>query len=277
MPDQSTNQAVHLLKYTLQLADNALILGHRLSEWCGHGPILEQDIALTNISLDHLGQARSLYQYAAEQFNNIPAEIQASFFASPLMQQVNSSVDEDDLAYLRDVSDFRNVLLAEQPNGDWACTIARSFFLDTFNFYLFTDLQHCKDETLAAIAEKSLKEATYHMRWSSEWVIRLGDGTEESHRRMQQAVDDLWMYTGELFLTSAAEQETAASGNSIAGNTIKDNWMQRVTAVIEEATLTLPESGWMQDGGKDGRHSEHLGYILAEMQFMQRAYPGMEW
>jgi ring-1,2-phenylacetyl-CoA epoxidase subunit PaaC len=196
MPDQPNTQAVHLLKYTLQLADNALILGHRLSEWCGHGPVLEQDIALTNISLDHLGQARSLYQYAAEQFNSLPADIQSSFFVTPLVQQVNGPVDEDDLAYLRDVPDFRNVLLAEQPNGDWAYTVARSFFLDTFNFYLFTALQHCQDETLAAVAEKSLKEATYHVRWSSEWVIRLGDGTEESHRRMQQALDDLWMYTG---------------------------------------------------------------------------------
>ncbi len=277
MPDQPNNQAVHLLKYTLQLADNALILGHRLSEWCGHGPVLEQDIALTNISLDHLGQARSLYQYAAEQFNGLPADIQASFFATPLMQQVNGLVDEDDLAYLRDVPDFRNLLLAEQSNGDWACTIARSFFLDTFNFYLFTALQHCKDETLAAIAEKSLKEATYHMRWSSEWMIRLGDGTEESHRRMQQALDDLWMYTGELFLPSAAEQAAAASGKAVAGNMIKDDWMRRIAVVTGEATLALPESAWMQEGGKEGQHSEYLGYILAEMQFMQRAYPGMEW
>lgn len=277
MPDQPNTQELHLLKYTLQLADNALILGHRLSEWCGHGPVLEQDIALTNISLDHLGQARSFYQYAADLVNRIPREIQDGFFASPVTQQVDGAMDEDDLAYLRDAPDFRNVLLAEQPNGDWAYTVARSFFFDTFNFYLFSELQHSKDETLAATAEKSLKEVTYHMRWSSEWVIRLGDGTEESHRRMQQALDDLWSYTGELFQPTVAEQAVASAGIGIAGNSVAERWKQRVTSIVEDATLTLPENTWMQKGGKEGLHSEYLGYILAEMQFMQRAYPGMEW
>jgi ring-1,2-phenylacetyl-CoA epoxidase subunit PaaC len=277
MPELSNNQAVHLLNYTLQLADNALILGHRLSEWCGHGPVLEQDIAITNISLDHLGQARSLYQYASEQFNNLPADIQQSLFATPMVQQVNGPVDEDDFAFLRDALDFKNVLLVEQPNGDWAYTIARSFFIDTFNYFLLSRLQQTADATLAAVAEKSLKEVAYHMRWSSEWVVRLGDGTEESHRRMQKALDDLWDYTGELFIPSESEQAVAASGQGVAGNTIQDEWRGRIGAVVEEATLRLPESSWTQEGGKKGLHSEYLGFILAEMQFMQRAYPGMEW
>jgi len=277
MPDQSNPTSAHLLKYTLQLADNALILGHRLSEWCGHGPILEQDIALTNISLDHLGQARSLYQYAAEQFNGMPAGAQEPFFASPLLQQTGGPLDEDDLAYLRDAWDFRNVLLAEQPNGDWAFTVARSFLLDTFNYFLYSALQQSRDESIAAIAGKALKEATYHMRWSSEWVIRLGDGTGESRQRMQHALDELWMFTGELFRESEADRSVGSLTDGLSLQAIKELWEQRVRSVLDEATLNVPGGSWMQEGGKEGRHSEHLGYILAEMQFMQRAYPNMEW
>jgi ring-1,2-phenylacetyl-CoA epoxidase subunit PaaC len=169
------------LIYTLRLADDALILGHRLSEWCGHGPILEQDIALTNTALDHLGRARSLYQYAAELFNQLPTDQKDKVFTSIALQNEvknGTPADEDDMAYLRDAWDFRNVLLLEQPNVDWAYTVVRSFFYDTFNFFFFTALTKSSDETLAAVADKSLKEATYHMRWSSEWVVRLGDGTE---------------------------------------------------------------------------------------------------
>lgn len=268
------------LKYTLQIADNALILGHRLSEWCGHGPILEQDIALTNTALDHLGAARSLYQYAAEQFNTLATGEKDDFFSSPSLQSIVSAgktVDEDDMAYLRDGWDFRNLLLAEQPNNDWAYTVARSLFIDAFNYFLYSALQNSKDETIAAIAEKSLKEVTYHLRWSSEWVIRLGDGTEESHKRMQDAVDNLWQYTGEFFIASAADTDVIAAGIGADLGSIKEQWMHRVNAVLAEATLTAPEVGWMQQGGKEGRHSEHLGYVLAEMQFMQRAYPNMEW
>jgi len=269
-----------LLKYTLQIADNALIVGHRLSEWCGHGPVLEQDIALTNTALDHLGAARSLYQYAAEQFNNLPQEEKNTFFTSPALQSniaAGNAVDEDDMAYLRDGWDFRNVLLAEQPNNDWAYTVCRSLFLDTFNYFFYTALQNSKDETLAAIAEKSLKEVTYHLRWSSEWVIRLGDGTEESHKRMQDALGNLWAYSGELM--QACETDKAALANGIGADlsAIKSKWQERITAVLSEATLNMPADGWMQTGGKDGRHTEHLGYMLAEMQFMQRAYPNMEW
>src|ERR1022692_1651590 len=180
------------LDYTIRLADDALIIGHRLGEWCGHGPILEQDIALTNTALDHLGRGRSLYQYAAEQFNQLPADEKAKVFTSVALQNIISSgknIDEDDLANLRDGWDFRNVLLVEQPHSDWAYTIARSFFYDAFNYYFFTALMNSSDETLSSIAEKSLKEVTYHLRWSSEWVVRLGDGTDESHAKMQDAVN----------------------------------------------------------------------------------------
>lgn len=269
-----------MLAYTLQLADDALIIGHRLSEWCGHGPILEQDIALTNTSLDHLGRARSLYQYAAEQFNALPAEKKESFFTSVALQQVvknGNAIDEDDIAYLRDGWDFRSLQLVEQPNGDWAHTVARSFFYDTFNFLYFSELVKSKDATLAAIAEKSLKEVTYHLRWSSEWVVRLGDGTDESHARMQEGINDVWMFTGELFIASEADKRAAADGTGVNLASLKTLWEQKVDEVLDEATLTKPTGTWMQKGGREGRHTEHLGYILAEMQFMQRTYPGMEW
>lgn len=270
----------HLLNYTLRLADDALIIGHRLSEWCGHGPILEQDIALTNTALDHLGRARSLYQYAAQQFNNLPAADKSSIFSSVALQQMVSNgaaVDEDDLAFLRDGWDFKNLLLLEQPNIDWARTVARSFFYDAYNYFFFSALAGLSNETLAAIAEKSLKEVTYHLRWSSEWVIRLGDGTEESHAKMQQAINELWMFTGEFFTPDETEKAMHAQGAGVDIEKVRALWTDRVNAVIEEATLTIPATGWMQQGGKEGRHSEHLGYILAELQFMQRAYPGMEW
>ena len=269
-----------LLAYTLRLADDALIVGHRISEWCGHGPILEQDIALTKTSLDHLGRARTLYQYAAEQFNQLPEAGKKAAFSSVAVQQLvekGAALDEDDMAYLRDGWDFRNLLLLEQPNGDWAYTVARSFFYDAFNCLFFTALQHSKDETLAAVAEKSLKEATYHLRWSSEWVVRLGDGTDESHTRMQQAVNDLWMYTGELFAMNDIDTAAVAAGIGLDLAALKPLWQNRVKEILEEATLHMPRQDWMQEGGREGRHTEHLGYILAELQFMQRAYPGMEW
>jgi len=243
--------------YVLQLGDNALILSHRLSQWCGHGPVLEQDIALTNIALDLLGQARLLLTYAGE-----------------LEGQGRS---EDDLAYFRDAHQFRNVLLVEQPNDDWAHTIVRQFFFDAYHYYHYQALLHSRDERLAAIAEKALKEVTYHLRYSSEWTIRLGDGTEESHRRMQTAVDDLWMFTGELTTPIPIEREAAEAGVGPDLTQIKPQWEAKVREVLQEATLAFPTSSWMQSGGKEGRHTEHLGYILAEMQFLQRAYPGLQW
>ena len=268
------------LDYILRLADDALIIGHRLSEWCGHGPILEQDIALTNTALDHLGRARTLYQYAAEQFNNMPAEEKKSFFSSVAIQNLvvnGTSLQEDDMAYLRDGWDFRNLLLLEQPNIDWAFTIARSFFYDAFNFSFFSALQKSNDEVLAAVAEKSLKEITYHLRWSSEWLVRLGDGTDESHEKMQHAVNELWMYTGEMFVMNETDRAVLRSGEGVDLELIKPMWEERVRSVFDEASLTIPTGTWMQHGGKDGTHTEHLGYVLAELQFMQRVYPGMSW
>jgi ring-1,2-phenylacetyl-CoA epoxidase subunit PaaC len=272
--------SIQKLKYTLQIADNALILGHRISEWCGHGPILEQDIALTNTALDHLGQARSLYQYAADQFNTLPQAEKENLFVSAQLQTKiakGEQLDEDDLAYLRDGWDFRNVLLVEQPNKDWAYTIARSFFFDCFSYCFYTALQNSNDETLASIAEKSLKEVTYHLRWSSEWVIRLGDGTEESQARIQEAIDSRWAFTGELVTANEVDTAMQQAGVGVDLSAIKSEVYQRMQDVLQEATLNMPKDGWMQNGGKEGTHTEHLGYILAELQFMQRAYPNMKW
>ena len=258
------------INYTLHLADNALILGHRNSEWCGHGPVLEQDIAITNISLDLIGQARNFYQYAAELIN----EAKASF---PQGEEVGGEVTEDTLAYLRDARDFKNCLLVEQPNGDWAVTILRQFLFGVYQYLLYQRLQTSNDGQLAAIAEKALKEVTYHIRWSSEWVIRLGDGTEESHKKILKAIDDLWMFTGELFKPALYETEVVEDGFGVDVANLKDGWMQKVKNVFGEATLPVPENVWMQSGGKEGMHTEYLGYILADMQFLQRAYPDCEW
>lgn len=241
-----------LIDYTLHLADSNLILAQRNAEWCGHGPILEQDIAITNISLDQLGQSRNFYQYAATLIGN--------------------GATEDSLAYLRTEREFKNCLLAEQPNGDWAQTVLRQFFLSAYQFLLYQKLQHNPDEQIAAITAKAFKEVTYHQRWSSEWVIRLGDGTGESHQRMLNAIDELWRYTGELFV--AADYE-AAAGFDITS--LKEEWMKKVTSVFEEATLPVPEKVFMQTGGKTGMHTEHLGYILTELQYLQRTYPNAEW
>jgi ring-1,2-phenylacetyl-CoA epoxidase subunit PaaC len=265
--NQSTNQ---LVNYSLHLADNALILGHRNSEWCGHGPVLEQDIAITNISLDLIGQARNFYQYSAELINRSSIQLFNSSTTQP--------VTEDTLAYLRDAHDFKNCLLAEQPNGDWAVTILRQFFFSTYQYFLYRQLQNINDTQLAAIAEKALKEVTYHVRWSSEWVIRLGNGTEESHKRIIKAIDDLWMFTGELFVPAIYERQAVTEGFGVDIISLKNEWMEKVKTVFEEAALALPKEGvWMQSGGKEGRHTEYLGYILAEMQFLQRTYPGCEW
>lgn len=262
--------------YTLSLADNALILGHRNSEWTGHGPNLEQDIAISNIALDLVGQARNLYQYAAEQYNRHRDEI-SGLISSPAFNQVQGAIDEDDLAYLRDVNEFRNNLLAEQTNGDWARTILRQFLFSSYQQLLFERLQNCSDPQLAAIAEKSHKEVLYHVRWSGEWVIRLGDGTEESNRRMQQAIASLWQYTGELFSPVDYEKELVAAGMIPSPETLKDAWQKKISETFRIATLEVPASAWMQQGGKECIHTEHLGFLLAEMQYLQRAYPGSEW
>ena len=241
-----------LIDHTLHLADNSLILGQRNAEWCGHGPVLEQDIAITNISLDLIGQARNFYQYAASLIDN--------------------GVTEDSLAYLRKEREFKNCLLVEQSNGDWAQTMLRQYLFSQFQYLLYQQMQQNSDEQLAAIATKALKEVAYHLRWSSEWVIRLGDGTEESHNRMLKAVDELWRYTGELFVAADFEKEAG-----IDLDKIKQEWLLKVQEIFDEATLPIPEKTFMQTGGKDGKHTEHLGYILTELQYMQRTYPGCEW
>ncbi len=260
-----------LIDYTLHLADNNLILGQRNAEWCGHGPVLEQDIAITNISLDLIGQARNFYQYAAQLITDF-RKSEGSKAPSPLGEGVGGEVTEDTLAYLRIEREFKNYLLVEQPNGDWAQTILRQFLFSNYQFHLYQQLQNHSDEQLAAIAAKAIKEVAYHLRWSSEWVIRLGDGTAESHRRIKKAIEELWPYTGELFMP--AEYETAMGVNL---NMIQEKWEVKVKTVFEEATLIFPENIFMQSGGKTGVHTEHLGYILTELQYLQRTYPGAEW
>ena len=243
--------------FLLRLGDDSLILGQRLSEWCGHGPILEEDIALTNIALDLIGQANNIYTYAAT-----------------LTKDYN---DADGLAFLRFEHQYYNAVLVEQPNGNFADTIARQFFFDAFRAPLFHYLSNSKDEQLAAIAEKSLKETKYHLKHTSEWMIRLGDGTELSKERVHLAVFDLYRYTNELFFMDECENELVSKGIIPDLTTIRTHWANTVESVLKQATLTVPSNEKFFGAGRLGRHSEHMGYILAQMQFMQRAYPGMQW
>ena len=247
----------NLYKYILGIADNSLILGQRLGELCGHGPTLETDIALTNISLDLLGQVRSYYQYAAK--------------------IAGDGRKEDDIAMLRKERDYVNVLLVEQPNTDFAYTMARQFLFDVYHLLLLSELQKSKDLTLSAIATKSIKEVSYHQRFSSDWIKRLGDGTEESHRKMQDAIDGLWTYTDELFHLTDADKVMVKDEIGVDVSKLKENYYFKVSEILEESTLSIPESKWFQKGGKQGIHTEHMGYILAELQYMQRSYPNMEW
>lgn len=246
-----------LFTYTLRLADNALVLGHRLSEWCGHGPMLEEDLALANMALDLIGQARSLYSYAGE------VEGQGR--------------DEDKLAYLRDCDGFRNILLVERPRGDFAFTILRQFLYAAYAHPFLERLAACRDATLAAIAAKSVKEMAYHLRHSAEWVIRLGDGTEESAARLAEALADLWPFTGEMFEVDEIERALIDAGIAVDPAGVRAVWYQTIDRVFAEALLTRPRDGWMQTGGRRGEHSEHLGHLLADLQFMQRTYPNSVW
>ena len=246
----------NLQKYTLHLADDALVLGHRNSEWTGHGPILELDIAISNIALDLIGQSRNFYQYAALLNNNIESE--------------------DDLAFLRNEKQFLNCLMAEQEKGDWGKTIMRQFLISAYTYSLYAQLQHGSDTTIAAIAAKSVKEVAYHLRWSSEWVIRLGQGKEESHARMQNALNNLWMYTKELY--TPVEYELSLPGQVMPNHfTIEQEWKTRVNELLQKAGLSIPENVTMITGGKTGNHTPSLEKLLNEMQYMQRTYPGMEW
>ena len=251
----------NLFEYLLRLADSPLILAQRLCEWVGKGPVLEEDIALTNVGLDLLGQARLWYGYAGEVEKRIDGK----------------GRDEDQLAFRRDAWEFRNLLLAELPNGNYADTMARQFYFDHAHLLLLNALTGSRDERIAAIAAKAVKEVAYHAERSSDWVIRLGDGTDESHVKMQAAIDDLWMYTGEMFAADAVEVSLIDAGVAADVRALRAPWERTVEAVLAEATLTVPTGEFAQRGGKQGRHTEHLGHLLTEMQFLQRAYPDARW
>ncbi|MBX3642010.1 MAG: phenylacetate-CoA oxygenase subunit PaaC [Rubrivivax sp.] len=245
------------LQYLLRLGDTCLILGQRLGEWCGHAPILEEDIALANMALDLIGQARGVLTLAG--------------------QQCPQGYDEDQLAFLRDERDYRNPTIAELPRGDFAFTVLRNTLLSTFLKLLWQRLQDSSDTELAAIAAKALKEARYHQQHAADWLVRLGDGTEESRRRVEAALATLWPYTAELFEDDAVDAAAAASGLGPAGSELREAWLAEIEAIFGEVHLALPGDSAFRSSGRRGVHSEHMGYILAEMQYLQRAYPGGAW
>jgi len=247
----------NLFTYTLRIADNTLVLAQRLSEWTGHGPFLEEDLALTNVALDTFGTATSLLEYAAQ------------------IEEKGRSAD--DLAYFRNEREFANVLLVEQPNGDYAKTIIRQTFVDHFNLLFYSELAKSKDETLAGIAQKAIKEVTYHVRHSSAWVVRFGDGTEDSHNRAQDAVNELWRFTSELFEMDEVENNLVKEGIAVNTSLLKEKWEKQITELLTKATLKKPESAFMQTGGRKGMHTEHLGYLLSEMQTVPRMFPNAKW
>ena len=249
--------AAVLFEYIVSLADDALVLGHRLSQWSGQAPMLEEDIALSNLALDLIGQARLLYAYAGS--------------------IEGKGRDEDQLAYRRDEHAYRNLLLVEQPNGDFATTMMRQLVYAAFMHPYYQALTTSNDPRLAEIAAKAVKEMAYHVRHAAEWVIRLGDGTEESHARAAAALDEVWMYTGELFAMADGERALLAEGVAVDRKTIRPLWEATIKAVLAEATLQRPADRWMQTGGRAGRHGEHLGTLLAEMQVLHRAHPGVTW
>lgn len=246
-----------LYNYILGIADNSLILGQRLGELCGHGPSLETDIALTNINLDLVGQARSYYQYAAK--------------------LAGEGTSEDDVAYLRLEREYKNVLLVEQPNTHFGYVMARQFLFDVYHYLLMDQLQYSKDENLAAIAKKGIKEVSYHKRFSSDWIKRLGDGTEESHVKMQEGIDELWRFTNELFQLTEADAEMVKAGIGVDVAALKKGYYAEVSELLSEATLSVPEQQYFTKGGKEGVHTEHMGYILADLQYMQKTFPKMNW
>jgi ring-1,2-phenylacetyl-CoA epoxidase subunit PaaC len=247
----------NLYNYILGIADNSLILGQRLGQLCGHGPSLETDIACTNISLDLFGQVRSYFQYAAK--------------------IAGDKRTEDDIAMLRKERDYKNVLLVEQPNTNFAFTIGRQFLFDVYHLAFLTELQNSNDFTLSVIAKKCVKEVSYHLRFSSDWVKRLGNGTPVSKEKMQEAINGLWTYTDELFYQTNADKEMVFEGIGVDVTKLKNNYYSHINNILLEATLEIPESKWFQTGGKEGIHSEHLGYLLSDLQYMQRTYPNMEW
>ena len=246
-----------LINYCLRLGDSSLILGQRLAEWCSKGPMLEEDIALTNISLDFFGQSRMLYSYIAE--------------------LKGGDETEDTVAFRRNEREFYNILLAERPNGHFGDTIVRSFFVDAFNFHHYSKLKESKDSVIAAFAEKSLKEVVYHLRHSSEWVIRLGDGTAESKLKVQTSLNELWSYTGDMFDMNDGDHLLKTEGIAVDLEEIKPLWNATIESVLKRGKLDLPESKYMQKGSRKAMHSEYLGHLLCEMQYIQRAYPNSQW
>ncbi len=244
-------------QYAIRLADDAVVLGHRLSEWCSFGPFLEEDLALTNVALDFIGRARMFYSYAAE--------------------LADDGSTEDTYAFTRDNREFTNLLIHELNNGDFAFTMARQYFIDVYSLAYMEALQKSSDATLAAIADKAVKESRYHLRRSHDWMLRLGDGTEESRRRMQEAVENLWGYVPELFEMDELEQALAQAGIGVDAAALSDDWYATVRATLAEATLEEPAGDWSVRGGRQGIHTEALGHMLSDMQFVQRAYPGLQW
>ena len=255
MSDSKLKEATR--QYAIRLGDDALVLGHRLSEWCSNGPFLEEDLALTNVALDFIGRARMFYSYAAE----LAAD----------------GSTEDTYAYTRDCREFSNLLIHELPRGDFAFSMARQYLVDVYNLAYMEALRTSADGTLAAIADKAVKESRYHLRRSHDWMLRLGDGTDESRQRLQRAVDELWGYTPELFASDALEQGLADAGIGVDAATLRAAWEQAVSATLAEATLQQPAGDWEVSGGRRGIHTESLGHMLSELQFMQRAYPGLRW
>lgn len=243
--------------YAVRLGDDALILGHRLSEWCSNGPFLEEDLALTNVALDYIGRARMFLGYGA--------------------QLIGGDCTEDSLAYLRDCREFTNLLIHELPRGDFAFTMARQYLLDEHALLFLEALQGSSDQELAAIATKALKETRYHLRRSREWMLRLGDGTEESQHRLQQALEEIWGYLPELFAMDALERDLHAAGIAVDREALEEPWRRAITATFAETEVTLPADDWRVEGGRTGYHTEHLGHLLSELQFVQRAYPGCQW
>ena len=245
-----------LLKYTLRIADSSIILGQRLSSWCSKGPTLEEDIALSNLSLDLFGQANSLLEYASE---------------------LDGTKSADDFAFKRNEREFYNLQLTEQLNGHFGDTIVRHFFFSVYSFLFYSKLSNSKDETLAAIAAKSLKEIKYHLTHSKSWIIRLGYGTEESNKRIQKSLNDLWQFTGEFFEMDDIDQKMYKEGIGVNNSSLKSEWDKIVNTTLKESNLIRPEDGYMQSGSKNGMHTEHLGHLLSEMQFLPRAYPDAKW
>ena len=243
--------------YATRLGDDAVVIGHRVSEWCSNAPFLEEDLALQNVALDFIGRARMYYSYAAE--------------------LADDGRDEDDFAFMRDQLEYQNLLVMELPRGDFAYTMVRQLFVDVYNMLYLEQLTRSGDATLAAIAAKAIKESRYHLRRSHEWMLRLGIGTGESHARAQTAIDDIWGFTHEMFELDELEQQLADAGIGVDSAELKQDWTRQVTAILQAATLEVPTEGWAVRGGREGYHTEYLGQMLNEMQSVHRAYPGQKW